>query len=65
MKTYGDMLGEAAAHLQMALELLDRTSAPAHIGAHLDLAAHELHHELRRAMAHPLEAPSHSGQALQ
>jgi len=39
MKSYGDMLAEAATHLQVALELLDRARAPAHIGAHVDLAA--------------------------
>lgn len=65
MKSYGDMLAEAATHLQVALELLDRARAPAHIGAHVDLAAHELHHQLRRAMAPSVEPPSQAGQALQ
>lgn len=33
---------EALAHLESALELLDRSFAPAQIGAHVDLAIHDL-----------------------
>lgn len=29
-------------HLRSALELLDSQNAPAHIGAHVDLAIHQL-----------------------
>jgi hypothetical protein len=36
------ILLEALASLQSALELLDRASAPAQIGAHVDLAIHDL-----------------------
>jgi hypothetical protein len=37
-----DMLLEALTNLQSALDLLDRSSAPAQIGAHVDLAIHDL-----------------------
>lgn len=37
-----EMLGEALRFMELALELLDRGRAPAHIGAHLDLAICEL-----------------------
>ena len=37
-----DALSSALAHLREALALLDEASAPAHIGAHVDLAAHQL-----------------------
>lgn len=33
---------EALSHLESALELLDRASAPGQIGAHVDLAIHDL-----------------------
>ena len=36
------MLHDALDHLRSALDLLDLASAPAHIGAHVDLAMHEL-----------------------
>lgn len=36
------MLHSALAHLQAALDLLDCTAAPAEIGAHVDLAVHQL-----------------------
>jgi hypothetical protein len=36
------LLGEALQHLQSALNLLDRSNAAAHIGAHVDLAVHQL-----------------------
>lgn len=35
-------LRDALNHLQSALDLLDRAGAPAQIGAHVDLARHEL-----------------------
>jgi hypothetical protein len=37
-----DVLKEAAAHLRAALEIIDALAAPAHIGAHIDLALCEL-----------------------
>lgn len=33
---------EALKQLQSAIDLLDRSDAPAHIAAHVDLAAHQL-----------------------
>ena len=36
------LLAEALHHLQTALHLLDRSHAAAHIGAHVDLAVHQL-----------------------
>jgi hypothetical protein len=36
------MLREALTFMESALQLLDRAGAPAHIGAHLDLAICEL-----------------------
>ncbi|MGE5563234.1 MAG: hypothetical protein ACM3ZV_07975 [Bacillota bacterium] len=36
------LLHDALDHLQTALDLLDRAAAPPHIGAHVDLAAHQL-----------------------
>lgn len=36
------MLETALQHLQSGLDLLDGASAPGHIGAHVDLALHEL-----------------------
>jgi hypothetical protein len=36
------MLRDALNHLNSALGLLDLASAPPHIGAHIDLAAHQL-----------------------
>lgn len=36
------MLRDALDLLQIALDLLDRCEAPAQIGAHVDLAAHQL-----------------------
>lgn len=65
VKSSHEMLAEAAAHLQSALDLLDRAGAPAQIGAHVDLAAHELHDELRRAMAAAPQSRDCSGRALQ
>jgi hypothetical protein len=41
-----ETLAEAARHLRLALDLLDSVSAPAQIGAHVDLAAHQLEEEL-------------------
>lgn len=36
------MLQEGLSLLKSALDLLDRAAAPAHIGAHVDLALHQL-----------------------
>lgn len=38
----GDALTSALAHLHEALALLDKAGAPGQIGAHVDLAAHQL-----------------------
>lgn len=35
-------LSQALGHLRFALRLLDQTTAPAEIGAHIDLAANQL-----------------------
>ena len=43
-----DALGDAATHLRLALDLLDRAGAPAQIGAHVDLAACQLESELAK-----------------
>jgi hypothetical protein len=40
------LLAEAARHLRSALDLLDSVAAPAQIGAHVDLAVHQLQAEL-------------------
>lgn len=37
-----DLMLQALSHLESALELLDRATAPAQIGAHVDLAIHDL-----------------------
>ena len=37
------MLSQALEQLTAALETLDASDAPAHIGAHVDLAIHELY----------------------
>lgn len=37
-----ELLAEAAEHLRSAIELLDRTSAPGHIAANVDLARNQL-----------------------
>jgi hypothetical protein len=41
-----ESLAKAAQQLRSALELLDSISAPAQIGAHVDLAIHQLEAEL-------------------
>jgi hypothetical protein len=41
-----DSFAEAARLLRSALELLDSVSAPAQIGAHVDLAVHQLDAEI-------------------
>jgi hypothetical protein len=64
-KSECEMLAEAAAYLQLALELLDRACAPAQIGAHVDLAAHQLQQELLRALPQGPQSPSCSGHAVQ
>lgn len=40
--TRNEILVEAYRHLKLAMELLDSVEAPAHIAAHVDLAAHQL-----------------------
>lgn len=44
-----DHWGAAMLHMRLALELLDVTEAPAHVGARLDHAIHDLQEELRQA----------------
>lgn len=39
---HGQLLVQALEHLKAAIDLLDRAQAPAHIAAHVDLAAHQL-----------------------
>jgi hypothetical protein len=51
-----EMLAEAAKHLRSALELLDSGRAPAQIGAHVDLAAHQLDGELAMVGANDLSS---------
>ncbi|HET7604668.1 MAG TPA: hypothetical protein VFK28_01190 [Sphingomicrobium sp.] len=52
-----DPLGEALAFMESALKLLDRAAAPAHIGAHLDLAICELQESIATAFAPASPAP--------
>lgn len=49
------LLAEAAAHLKMALSMLDKAHAPGHIGAHVDRAICELENVLqnRERPIHP------------
>ncbi|HEU4683160.1 MAG TPA: hypothetical protein VFS39_01480 [Nitrospira sp.] len=51
-----EILAEAAKHLRAALELLDSACAPAQIGAHVDLAAHQLEGELAVVGANDLSS---------
>lgn len=44
------MMADALARLQSALELLDRACAPAQIGAQVDMAIEQLQDELVRPM---------------
>ncbi len=61
-----DLLTEAAAHLRLALQLLDAADAPAHIGAHVDLAAHQLETEIIEPLSVGVaSAVSRYGQPLQ
>jgi hypothetical protein len=39
-------LAEASQHLRLALDLLDSISAPAQIGAHVDLAVNQVEAEI-------------------
>lgn len=41
-------LAQALVQLRSALELLDRATAPGQIGAHIDLAIHQLEAQLAR-----------------
>lgn len=45
------LLSEALDLLQSSLNLLDLSGAPSHIGAHVDLAIHELHLVIARTSA--------------
>ncbi len=49
------MLRDALDHLQAALNLLDLAPAPPHIGAHVDLATHELGTHLPPAQIIPMD----------
>jgi hypothetical protein len=49
------MLRDALNHLQAALSLLDLASAPPHIGAHVDLATHELDAHVPAAQVIPMD----------
>lgn len=48
-----DHWGAAMLHMRLALELLDVTEAPAHVGARLDHAIDDLQEELRQAGTEP------------
>jgi hypothetical protein len=48
-----EMLSEALEQLRSALQLLDSASAPSHIGAHVDLAIHELYSAVAGISAGP------------
>jgi hypothetical protein len=54
-KSREQMLRDALEYLQSALSLLDLASAPAHIGAHVDLAAHELSAHVPAAQVIPID----------
>jgi hypothetical protein len=45
------MLSDAMEKLRAALQLLDSATAPPHIGAHVDLAVHQLYGEIARKTA--------------
>lgn len=45
------MLRGACEHLRSALDLLDCAEAPAHIGAHVDLAVHQLEDAISSCLA--------------
>lgn len=47
------MLRQALEEMESALDTLDRAKAPAHIGAHLDLAISELEKAIRIACTVP------------
>jgi hypothetical protein len=51
-------LTEALDQLLSALQLLDSAAAPPQIGAHVDLAIHELHSAVARTMAGPAFTPN-------
>jgi hypothetical protein len=50
-----DLLTDALRHLQSALDLLDEAAAPAQIGAHVDLAIHQLGSLLAEGRVTPAE----------
>ena len=53
-----EMLSEALERLRSALALLDSASAPSHIGAHVDLAIHELYSAVAGISAGPALTPT-------
>jgi hypothetical protein len=57
------MLRDALNLLQTALGLLDRAGAPAQIGAHVDLAAHQLGEALANQVDEAELIPSAQGEA--
>lgn len=44
----GGSLNDALAYIEAALQILDDSTAPGDIGAHLDLAMHRLREEIGR-----------------
>lgn len=52
------MLNDALKHLQSGLDLLDEACAPGHIGAHVDLALHQLAAVIGKKVAVPEYAES-------
>jgi hypothetical protein len=48
-----ELLRDAGNHLQSALELLDCAEVTAHIGAHVDLAIHQLEDAIDSCFARP------------
>lgn len=45
---------EALSHLRLALDVLDKSEAPPHIGAHLDLAIAQLEDQVTQTDQHPV-----------
>lgn len=57
-----EMLRDALGQMQSALDMLDRAKAPAHIGAHLDLAISELQKSIGIAL--PVADPGSAAKGL-
>ena len=53
-----ELLNDALKHLQAGLDLLDEACAPGHIGAHVDLALHQLAAVIGKKVAAPEYAES-------